>query len=56
MRFSLITAVIALFATAVMASDPMKARQTCYPSTCDCNEDGCTASSPSCCANGSCPC
>ncbi|KAJ7786691.1 hypothetical protein B0H14DRAFT_3506647 [Mycena olivaceomarginata] len=53
MRFAVITAVIALFATAVAGSS-IQAR--CFPDTCDCNEDGCTASSPACCANGSCPC
>ncbi|KAJ7272077.1 hypothetical protein B0H12DRAFT_1228915 [Mycena haematopus] len=55
MRFAVLTAVIALFATAVVASD-LKNRQDCYPSYCNCNEDGCTSNSPACCANGSCPC
>ncbi|KAJ7745468.1 hypothetical protein DFH07DRAFT_776772 [Mycena maculata] len=41
--------VVALFATVVAASGELKNRQDCFPSTCDCNEDGCSASSLACC-------
>ncbi|KAF9062278.1 hypothetical protein BDP27DRAFT_1428121 [Rhodocollybia butyracea] len=53
MRLSIF--MIAFFATFVAAST-IQERQNCFPDTCDCNEDGCTPSSPVCCANGSCPC
>ncbi|KAJ7066024.1 hypothetical protein C8F01DRAFT_1248056 [Mycena amicta] len=58
MRFAVLTVLVAFIASAAAgaASPNLKARQDCYPSYCDCNEDGCTASSPNCCANGSCPC
>ncbi|KAJ7933829.1 hypothetical protein B0H13DRAFT_2306244 [Mycena leptocephala] len=52
MRFAFVAVVIALFATAASASS-IQAR--CFPDTCVCNEDGCSAG-PACCANGSCPC
>ncbi|KAJ7202327.1 hypothetical protein GGX14DRAFT_570829 [Mycena pura] len=47
MRFAVVAAVLALFATAAAGSS-IQAR--CFPDTCNCNEDGCTADSPSCCA------
>ncbi|KAJ7045876.1 hypothetical protein C8F04DRAFT_1388433 [Mycena alexandri] len=55
MRFAVIAAVIALFATSAIAGsmENNKARQ-CFPDYCSCNEDSC--SGPACCDNGSCPC
>ncbi|KAJ6625795.1 hypothetical protein B0H10DRAFT_2211674 [Mycena sp. CBHHK59/15] len=50
MRFTVL--LVALFAT-VVAGSSIQAK--CYPDTCVCNEDGCSAG-PACCANGSCPC
>ncbi|KAJ7693322.1 hypothetical protein B0H17DRAFT_1199844 [Mycena rosella] len=56
MRFATIATVVALFVTyAAAASFHARTPQTCYPDTCVCNEDGCSAG-PACCANGSCPC
>ncbi|KAJ7141422.1 hypothetical protein C8R44DRAFT_867040 [Mycena epipterygia] len=52
MRFAVIATVVALFAT-FAAGSSIQAR--CFPDTCVCNEDGCSAG-PACCANGSCPC
>ncbi|KAJ7495827.1 hypothetical protein B0H11DRAFT_2000760 [Mycena galericulata] len=49
MRFSLNFFIVALFAT-VVASASLENSKKCFPSTCDCNEDGCTPSSPACCA------
>ncbi|KAK7000694.1 hypothetical protein R3P38DRAFT_3055143 [Favolaschia claudopus] len=54
MRFAVIAAVIALFATSAVAVTPVQGR--CYPDYCNCGESSCSPSSPACCANGSCPC
>ncbi|KAJ7627244.1 hypothetical protein FB45DRAFT_868477 [Roridomyces roridus] len=46
MRFTVL--IVTLFATYAAAASLEK--KQCYPASCDCNESGCSSSSPACCA------
>ncbi|KDR69432.1 hypothetical protein GALMADRAFT_255923 [Galerina marginata CBS 339.88] len=56
--FGLVVGIVSVAATAAPSygtDSILEVRKRCFPDSCVCNEDGCSAGPP-CCANGSCPC